>query len=175
MNSNTIMALNKPKTFMKGAHREKVLVVIDMQECYVKKYQKKLIANAVKEIRKAKKKKWVIFVVEIKGGGATIQPIEDEMYGYELAIRVKKTMPSGAVVLKKHFNHLSLQLKEIVVCGVYTDCCVKHTVHGLLKKLKEPIIKVIKKACSNRNFREAFIDPCDCDFDDYLGKRLFLV
>jgi len=58
--------------------------------------------------------------------------------------------------IQEVLNRSNIYVRQIKVCGVNTEYCVKDTVHGLTKKFHIPI-KVIEKACNgtDRTIEEA--------------------
>jgi nicotinamidase-related amidase len=121
-----------------------VLCIIDMQP--VGFNNSNLIIKIVLQlVRKAIIDKAFIVIAQFKGCGETHINIitEIQKYPYKEYIWHNKNDKSTPIqeVLKNIF------VRQIKVCGVNTEYCVKDTVHGLAKKFHIPI-KVIEKACN---------------------------
>jgi nicotinamidase-related amidase len=54
-----------------------------------------------------------------------------------------KSKPFQEIIVRRN-----IFIREIKVCGVNTEYCVKATVHGLANKFPNKSIKVIEKACN---------------------------
>ena len=83
----------------------------------------------------------------MKGFGETIDSLMKELEGYDRCIEVKKTTPSGAAEVLARAAQLDMAFDIVKVCGVYKNMCVKATVLGLWRKLKNREILVINEAC----------------------------
>ena len=121
-----------------------VLCIIDMQPIGFSN-SKLIIENVLQLVREAIVNKAFIVIAQFKGCGEThiniINAIQN--YPYKEYIWHNKNDKSKPIqeALKNIF------VREMKVCGVNTEYCVKDTVHGLAKKFHIPI-KVIEKACN---------------------------
>jgi nicotinamidase-related amidase len=123
-----------------------VLCIIDMQPIgfYNSNF---IIENVLNLVREAIANKAFIVIAQFKGCGETHINIINEIheYPYKEYIWHNKNDKSKPIqeVLKNH----NIFVRQIKICGVNTEYCVKDTVHGLAKKFHIPI-KVIENACN---------------------------
>jgi nicotinamidase-related amidase len=121
-----------------------VLCIIDMQPIGFGN-SNLIIENVLDLVREAVADKAFIVIAQFKGCGETHINIINEIqkYPYKEYVWHNKNDKSKPIqeVLKKVF------VRQMKVCGVNTEYCVKDTVHGLAKKFHIPI-KVIEKACN---------------------------
>jgi nicotinamidase-related amidase len=132
-----------------------VLCIIDMQPVGFSN-SKLIIENVLQLVREAVIDKAFIVIAQFKGSGETHINIINEIqsYPYKEYIWHKKNDKSKPIqeVLKTR----NIFVRQMKVCGVNTEYCVKETVHGLSKK-NHISIKVIEKACNgtDRTIEEA--------------------
>ena len=114
---------------------DKTLVVIDMQEHYLRPNAGDTILSTVCElIEQARQNNWAIILVQLVYGKGTsickdvLNAVEDYPH---LAFVTKSGMDGGEQILEclKHSPKWSL---DLLVCGVFGDQCVAATVEGLL-------------------------------------------
>ena len=121
-----------------------ILCIIDMQPVGFDN-SNLIIENVLQLVREAIVNKAFIVITQFKGCGETNINIihEIQKYPYKKYVWHNKNDKSKPIqeVLKPIF------VRQIKVCGVNTEYCVKDTVHGLAKKFHIPI-KVIEKACN---------------------------
>ena len=121
-----------------------VLCIIDMQPIGFSN-SKLIIENVLDLVREAVVDKAFIVIAQFKGCGETHINIINELqkYPYKKYVWHNKNDKSKPIqeALKNIF------VRQMKVCGVNTEYCVKDTVHGLAKKFPIPI-KVIEKACN---------------------------
>ena len=121
-----------------------VLCIIDMQPIGFSN-SKLIIENVLDLVREAIINKAFIVIAQFKRCGETNIKIINELhcYPYKEYVWHNKNDKSKPIqeVLKNVF------VRQMKVCGVNTEYCVKDTVHGLAKKFHIPI-KVIEKACN---------------------------
>ena len=121
-----------------------VLCIIDMQPIGFSN-SNLIIENVLHLVKEAIVNKAFIVIAQFKGCGETHINIINEIkkYPYKKYVWHNKHDKSKPIqeVLKPIF------VRQIKVCGVNTEYCVKDTVHGLAKKFHIPI-KVIEKACN---------------------------
>jgi nicotinamidase-related amidase len=121
-----------------------VLCIIDMQP-FGFSNSNLIIENVLQLVKEAIINKAFIVIAQFKGCGETNINIINEIqkYPYKKYVWHNKNDKSKPIqeVLKNIF------VRQIKVCGVNTEYCVKDTVHGLAKKFHIPI-KVIEKACN---------------------------
>jgi nicotinamidase-related amidase len=104
-----------------------------------------IIENVLHLVREAIVHKAFIVIAQFKGCGETHRHIINEIQTYPYKKYVwhhknDKSKPIQAVLT-------NIVVRQMKVCGVNTEYCVKDTVHGLAKKFHIPI-KVIEKACN---------------------------
>lgn len=156
------------------------LVIIDMQVGF--DTSKAVIDEVVTLVKKAKEDFANITIVEYTGSGSTHSKIMDEVVTYPLYNKIKKSSDDGGRILFETLKESRWLGLDIMVCGVNSDCCVKHTVNTLLECIhkpwnnqyflsygKHPEIYVIKKAC-NHNDHTFMKDVPDWYWDGYDNK-----
>jgi len=137
---------------------KKTLIIIDMQESFVSSADR-IAGTVCGLVRHAKKEQWPIIIVEITFSGKTLQPILEEIGpSYELVARVQKSKMDGGAEIIECIEELSWPL-HTVVCGVYGDQCVSHTVSGLFENSSLVEVDVVTDAVdpgyiSRCNFRD---------------------
>lgn len=127
-----------------------VLVIIDMQSKFRASNSIKIILQVARLIKKAIKANHRIFFVEL-GEEPTHAPLtqlcEEAGYGGR-CWTVKKAGESGAREVAEKCLELCIEPREVVVCGVNTDACVKATVIGLAQTMPRSKVYVVKRACN---------------------------
>jgi nicotinamidase-related amidase len=115
-----------------------------------------IIENVLQLVREAVVDKAFIVIAQFKGCGETHRNIINEIqkYPYKKYIWHNKNDKSKPIQEALH----NIFVRQMKVCGVNTEYCVKDTVHGLAKKFHIPI-KVIEKACNGTDrILEAALD-----------------
>lgn len=160
------------------------LLIIDMQT----KFHTALgvVDEVTALVKKAKEDFANIVVVEYIGSGDTLPQIADELVEYPLQIKIRKNMDDGGRVVFENLKERNWLGMDIIVCGVNSDCCVKHTSNTILECMykfwnddyfnligKRPTIFAVKKAC-NHNQHPWMDDIKDWYWDGY-DSRIVLV
>jgi nicotinamidase-related amidase len=152
--------------------RATALIVTDMQREFDASETPEVIAACIREIKRAKKRKALILLVEYasryysdNGMSDTQDEILDVLEGYPHCITVSKKIDDGSAQIMKVLKRVGIP-KRFKVCGVNTDCCVRSTVNGLTAKLPEGTqITLIADACNSS------CSPFDEQYDEYqFGK-----
>jgi len=119
----------------------KTLVIIDMQEAYLGDDSYSLLQRVVHLIHEFGRKRWPIILVEYDCACSdTDQEIIDALWEYEDLVKVvHKERVSGAAEVLYELRRTQWP-KDLVVAGVYGNCCVSATVDWLVKL--EPKINV---------------------------------
>ena len=138
------------------------LVVIDMQTGFRAADNPELVVNVLEEIRLAKVRGDVIFVLEYDGYGPTRDDVWEAVRWYGLAHVLRKTMNNGADDIEIYANARRIAIDAWKVCGINTDACVYDTVIGLALITDDPI-SVLLHACYSL-FRGA--DECEVLIED---------
>jgi nicotinamidase-related amidase len=123
-----------------------VLCIIDMQPTgfsnanFIIKKVEQLVQRAISE-------KAFIVVAQYKGCGETHVNIRRALktYPYQEYVwhpKNDKSRPIQEALTQRH-----IFTRQLKICGVNTEYCVKDTVHGLAKKFQVPI-NVIEQACN---------------------------
>lgn len=123
------------------------LVVVDMQECFEAACYPSVIIGVTQEIVLARQKRSPIILLEYEGCGKSHEGFSSLLRNYPWKARIRKGDDDGSneiirVIRRRGFNNSTLRL-----CGVNSDCCVYATVEGLLKRLEDTKIEVVKEAC----------------------------
>ena len=123
-----------------------VLCIIDMQPVGFSN-STLIIDNVVHLVREAIVDKAFIVIAQFKGCGETNINIIHEIQKYPYKKYVWHNKNDKSKPIQELLNSLNIFVRQIKVCGVNTEYCVKDTVHGLAKKFHIPI-KVIEEACN---------------------------
>ena len=132
-----------------------VLCIIDMQPfgfCN----SNLIIKNVLQLVKEAIANKAFIVIAHFKGCGETHINIINEVNKYQYKKYIWHNKNDKSKPIQDVLNGANIFVRQIKVCGVNTEYCVKDTVHGLAKKFHIPI-KVIEKACNgtDRTIEEA--------------------
>ena len=122
-----------------------VLCIIDMQP-YGFNNSNLIIENVVDLVRAAIVDKAFIVIAQFIRCGETHLSIINELQHYPYKEYVWHHKNDKSKKIQEVVNRRNIFVRQIKVCGVNTEYCVKDTVHGLAKKFQIPI-KVIEKAC----------------------------
>ena len=120
-----------------------VLCIIDMQPVGFNN-SNLIIEHVLQLVREAMVKKAFIVIAQFKGCGETHLNIRNEIQTYPYKKYVWHHKNDKSKPIQEALKHIFV--RQLKVCGVNTEYCVKDTVHGLAKKFHIPI-KVIEKAC----------------------------
>ena len=121
-----------------------VLCIIDMQPIGFSN-SKLIIENVLDLVREAIINKAFIVIAQFKRCGETNIKIINELHCYPYQEYVWHNKNDKSKPIQEALKNIFV--REMKVCGVNTEYCVKDTVHGLAKKFHIPI-KVIEKACN---------------------------
>jgi len=121
-----------------------VLCIIDMQPIGFSN-SKLIIENVLQLVREAIVNKAFIVIAQFKGCGETHINIINAIQNYPYKEYVWHNKNDKSKPIQEALKNIFV--REMKVCGVNTEYCVKDTVHGLAKKFHIPI-KVIEKACN---------------------------
>ena len=122
-----------------------VLCIIDMQPVGFNN-SNLIIENVLQLVREAIMNKAFIVIAQFKGSGETHINILHEIQNYPHKTFIWHNKNDKSKPIQEILNSLHIFVRQIKVCGVNTEYCVKDTVHGLAKKFQIPI-KVIENAC----------------------------
>jgi len=123
-----------------------ILCIIDMQPVGFDN-SNLIIENVLQLIREAIVNKAFIIIAQFKGCGETNINIINEIQKYPHKKYIWHNKNDKSKPIQEILNSLNIFVRQIKVCGVNTEYCVKDTVHGLAKKFHIPI-KVIEEACN---------------------------
>ena len=123
-----------------------VLCIIDMQPVGFCN-SNLIIQNVLQLVKEAVVDKAFIVIAQFKGCGETHINIINEIQHYPYKKYVWHNKNDKSKPIKEALNSLNIFVRQLKVCGVNTEYCVKDTVHGLAKKFHTPI-KVIENACN---------------------------
>jgi nicotinamidase-related amidase len=123
-----------------------VLCIIDMQPVGFNNSEF-IIENVLQLVREAIVNKAFIVIAQFNGCGETHINIINEIQYYPYKEYVWHNKNDKSKPIQEVLNSLHIFEREIKICGVNTEYCVKDTVHGLAKKFHIPI-KVIENACN---------------------------
>jgi nicotinamidase-related amidase len=121
-----------------------VLCIIDMQPDGFSNANL-IIENDLQLVTEAITTKAFIVIAQFKGCGETHINIVNEIQKYPYKKYIWHNKNDKSKPIKDVLN--GIFVRQMKVCGVNTEYCVKDTVHGLAKKFHIPI-HVIEKACN---------------------------
>jgi nicotinamidase-related amidase len=106
-----------------------------------------IVGEILKVIQEAIQDKAFIIIAQFYRCGETHEEIRSLLadYAYKEYFWHKKNDKSKP--FQEIINKRGIFIREIKVCGINTEYCVKDTVHGLSRKFHSKSIKVIEKAC----------------------------
>jgi len=132
-----------------------VLCIIDMQPVGFSN-SNLIIDNVLELVREAVVKKAFIVIAQFTRAGETHQNIRNELETYTYKAYVWHNKNDKSKLIQEALKKRTIFVRQIKVCGVNTEYCVKATVHGLSQKFHIPI-QVIEKACNgtDRTIEEA--------------------
>lgn len=122
-------------------------IVIDVQPHFCAANYPDLVVGVTLELMKAMKEKAHILIVEYTNCGSTHNALLKLLRGYPRYQRIKKSADDGSNQVVEALAKFKYPSKHLRVCGVNTDCCVQATVNGLLAKLPDTKIELVKSAC----------------------------
>jgi len=123
-----------------------VLCIIDMQPVGFDN-SNLIIENVLELVREAIVNKAFIVIAQFKGCGETHITIVNEIQKYPYKEYVWHNKNDKSKPIQEALNNLNIFVRQMKICGVNTEYCVKYTVHGLAKKFHIPI-KVIENSCN---------------------------
>ncbi len=128
------------------------LIVVDMQPSFTAANKPSIIVGVTREILEAKRRNWGIIFLEYKPTdemGRTHEGFSSLIRGYRHKARVTKNDDDGSLEVVKAIRRREFGKRTLRVCGVNVDCCVFDTVNGLLDRLEQVQIQVVKDACGS--------------------------
>lgn len=133
-----------------------VLCIIDMQPIGFDT-SVFIIENVLQLVREAIINKAFIVVAQFKGCGKTHTDILNEIQEYPYKIFITHNKNNKSKPIFEALNGLKIFVRQLKICGVNTEYCVKDTVHGLAKKFFNISIIVIERACNgtDRTMKDA--------------------
>lgn len=127
------------------------LVVVDMQQFFEAACNPNVIIGVTEEIIKARQASSDIVLVEYAGCGKSHEGFGQLLKNYRYKARIKKCDDDGSAEIVRTLRRRGFNDRHLRLCGVNADCCVCATVRGLLEKLDDSRIEVVKRACGWTN------------------------
>ena len=128
------------------------LIVVDMQPSFEAANEPNIIVGVTREILEAKRRNWGIVFLEYKPTeemGRTHEGFSSLIKGYRHKARVTKDDDDGSLEVVKALRRRGFGQRTLRICGVNADGCVFYTVNGLLSRLDQVRIQVVKDACGS--------------------------
>src|SRR6185503_11574024 len=104
------------------------LIVIDVQPGFAPGRFKSLIEECGREINRAKRSNSGIILLECDKHGRTVGELRRLLDDYPFYSIVTKTGEDGGIECIDNIFHQKYSNKNIRVCGIFADMCVKSTV-----------------------------------------------
>jgi len=124
-----------------------VLCIIDMQPQGFRNCNL-IIVPVLQLVRQAIVDNAFIVIAHFKGCGETHPQIIQELQHYLNKANVWHNKNDKSKPIQTELLCRQIFVRELRVCGVNTEYCVKDTVHGLAKKYHQVQIKVVESACN---------------------------
>jgi nicotinamidase-related amidase len=136
---------------------QNILLVIDMQNCYVNKESVDLIHNVQEEISCAMRDRDQIIFLEYTDSGGnmrvkdmTLLSLLDMIGEYQYAHLIRKGTEDGSEEVVEFLKTLDADVHfNIRVVGVETECCFAQTVNSISEMLPSSILTVVGQACKS--------------------------
>lgn len=141
-----------------GQNNYSILVVIDVQSGF--QTAKRARAQVVKEVKRARKNKNPIVIVEYESWGDTFPSVAKAIDDYKKVVYVRKNQNDGGEKVLEAIEEKGWSTRAIRFCGVNRCYCVKQTVRTVVRKL--PADTDIQIA----------IDATWCNHPDYGKEKL---
>ena len=125
------------------------LVIVDMQPVFTASTNPNTVIAVTHEIVTAIQKRHAIMIVEYASSGRTHSGFDLLLKGYPHKARISKWGDDGSREVVRALDRREFPKNNLRVCGVNADCCVFETVIGLLSRLRNSKIEVVKKACNS--------------------------
>lgn len=125
------------------------LVIVDMQSQGFP-LARSAMRGVKEEVRLAMQRDWHIIVVEfdLECAGETDSDLLEIMAGYAKRHQVKKAHEDGSREVVEYCAEQGLPTNLFRVVGVMTDVCVAQTSFGLVGRLSDSSVEVVKSACA---------------------------
>lgn len=125
------------------------LVIVDMQSQGFP-LARSAMRGVKEEVRLAMQRGWHIIVVEfdLECAGETDSDLLEIMAGYARRHTVKKAHEDGSREVVEYCVEHELPANLFRVVGVMTDVCVAQTAAGLVGRLSDCSVEVVKSACA---------------------------
>lgn len=140
------------------------LVIIDMQDTFLSadegNYYSRCIKNVARQIKLAKRRGDHILVVEYVHGphkvinkkscatAPTTSSLNNLLKNYKNKVYVYKRDNDGGLEILQTLKSKKIPHKNVRVCGVYANYCVRETVTTMAEKMNTTKIHLVKNAIS---------------------------
>ena len=126
-----------------------ILVIVDMQSQGFP-LARSAMRGVKQEVANAMARNWHIIVVEydLECAGETDSDLLALLSGYAKLHTVKKAKEDGSQELVEYCRLNGLATNLFRVVGVMTDVCVAQTTSGLVGRLSDASLEVVKSACA---------------------------
>ena len=106
-----------------------------------------IIKNVEQLVQRAVLEKAFIVVAQYKGCGETHVHIRRAIKKYPYKEYIWHTKNDKSKPIQEALHRRHIFTRQLKICGVNTEYCIKDTVHGLAKKFRVPI-HVLEQACN---------------------------
>lgn len=139
------------------------LVVIDVQDDFLVPLQSdtdKYLDQVVKAVRRARRIRRHIILLQYASSGSTNQRVRAELKGYDQYTIVYKRKNGGAAPLTTKLKQILPAARTLLICGINLEYCVRDTVHGLV--WRDYRCHILRKATCNAF--KGYYEPADEGF-----------
>lgn len=148
--------------------RNEALVVIDMQDTFLKGCPKTRIDYVCRALREAKKRDMPVFIVSYRDFGETNSRVLAAAEKHTEVTYIEKSSINGSRSLLSSIKQIEKRRKlprgfsSLRFCGAWTSQCVKETILGVVKKRPKTSVVLLAQGCW---------DPKGSDHGLYWTKR----
>ena len=128
------------------------LIVVDMQPEFDAALYPDVVVGVTLEIQAAVARKSAIVFVEYEDAGDTHRSLFKLAKGYRKKAQIIKYEDDGSSQIVRTIRRRDFDETHLRVCGVNTNACVQCTVDGLLRRLPDAKIEVVKEACGTCSY-----------------------
>jgi len=127
------------------------LVVVDMQQFFDAACDPNVIIGVTEEVIKARQQNANIILVEYAQCGRSHEGFSNLLKNYRRKARIRKWDDDGSAEIVRTLRRRGFEHRSLRLCGVNADCCVCATAKGLLERLGNTKIEIVKRACGWTN------------------------
>lgn len=125
------------------------LCIVDMQTGFLDSKTRDTVKATVELVRKAKKNREGIVVLQYAGEGQTHSSIRKALKGYRKVRFERKWEDDGSIEFLHACRKGRFSTRKVLVCGVNVHYCVIDTIRGIKRQRPRTQIVVVRKATND--------------------------